>query len=133
MNHIRRISIESRQRIAVGVGAAIGTLLRAGLGTLAGTVGHAVLWSTLFANVAGSLLLGVLLGWRLRHSAPSTFTIPFIGIGLLGSFTTFSTFAYETLALTQQADFLRASVNVLMQVILCLACVWLGFAVSRML
>ena len=96
MNYIRRISIESRQRIAVGVGAAIGTLLRAGLGTLAGTVGHAVLWSTLFANVAGSLLLGVLLGWRLRHSAPSTFTIPFIGIGLLGSFTTFSLFAVET-------------------------------------
>ena len=96
MNHIRRISIESRQRIAVGVGAAIGTLLRAGLGTLAGAVGHAVLWSTLFANVAGSLLLGVLLGWRLRRSAPSTFTIPLIGIGLLGSFTTFSLFAVET-------------------------------------
>lgn len=96
MNHRRRISIESRRRIAVGPGAAIVTLARAGLGTLAGSVGQAVLWSTLFANVAGSLLLGMLLGWRLRRSAPSTFTIPFVGIGLLGSFTTFSLFAVET-------------------------------------
>ena len=57
----------------------------------------------------------------------------FLFIGVLGSFTTFSTFAYETLALTQQADFLRASVNVVIQVLFCLACVWLGFAVSRLL
>ena len=96
MNHLRSISIESRRRIAVGLGAAIGTVLRAGLGTLVVAIGHDVLWSTLFANVAGSLLLGILLGWRLRRSAPSTFTIPFVGIGLLGSFTTFSLFAVET-------------------------------------
>jgi len=57
----------------------------------------------------------------------------FLFIGVLGSFTTFSTFAYETLALTQQADFFRASFNVLIQIVLCLACVWGGFAVSRML
>lgn len=96
MQTIGRISLESRRRIAVGAGAAIGTLLRVGLANLLGATGHGALWATFLANVAGSLLLGLLLGWRLRRSAPSTFTIPFAGIGLLGSFTTFSLFAVET-------------------------------------
>ena len=96
MRTIGRISLESRRRVAVAAGAAIGTLLRVGLANLVGATGRSALWATFLANVVGSLLLGLLLGWRLRRSAPSTFTIPFAGIGLLGSFTTFSLFAVET-------------------------------------
>ena len=94
MDRIRQISIDPRA--AVAFGAALGTGLRAGLHELVVAVGTSGLWATMAANVTGSLVLGLLLGWRLRRTRPSTFTIPFFGIGLLGSFTTFSLFAVET-------------------------------------
>lgn len=94
MDRIRHISIDPR--LAVALGAGLGTGFRAGLHELVAAIGHSGLWATFAANIVGSLLLGLLLGWRLRRSAPSKFTIPFFGIGLLGSFTTFSLFAIET-------------------------------------
>jgi len=119
----------------VGLGGSVGAVLRF---VLSGLV-HRVLPTitlpigTLFVNVVGCLVIGFLTGLVETRQLFGPQSRLFLFIGVLGSFTTFSTFAYETLALTQQADFLRASGNVLIQVILCLACVWLGFAVSRML
>jgi CrcB protein len=55
----------------------------------------------------------------------------FLLIGVLGGFTTFSSFAYETLALTRDAEFARALLNVGAQVILGLGAAWLGFAWVR--
>ena len=119
----------------VGLGGSVGAVLRF---VLSGLV-HRVLPSvtlpvgTLFVNVVGCLAIGFLGGLVEVRQVFGPQSRMFLFIGVLGSLTTFSTFAYETLALTQQADFLRASVNVLFQIVLCLACVWLGFALSRML
>ncbi len=55
----------------------------------------------------------------------------FLLIGLLGGFTTFSTFGYETIALLRDGAFLTAVVNVLVQVIMGLSAVWIGFNVIR--
>ncbi len=133
MHHPRRMSIESRRRVAVGLGAAIGTLLRAGLGNAVVAIGYAVLWSTLLANVAGTLLLGILLGWRLRRSAPSTFTIPFAGIGLLGSFTTFSLFAVETGALLRDGRVGLAACYSIGSVVAGLVAALVGERIGRLL
>ena len=88
-------------------------------------------YGTLAVNVLGSLLIGYgfvvliersLLGdtWRLA-----------ILVGLLGSFTTFSTFSLETLSLFTQGAALRASVNVVASVVLCLAACWAGIVLGR--
>ena len=119
----------------VGLGGSVGAVLRFALSGLV----HRLLPSvtlpigTLCVNVAGCLVIGFLGGLVETRQVFGPQSRMFLFIGVLGSFTTFSTFAYETLDLTQQADFLRASGNVLIQVVLCLACAWLGFAVSRML
>ena len=119
----------------VGLGGSDGAVLRF---AISGVV-HRLLPSvtlpigTLCVNVVGCLVIGFLGGLVETRQLFGPQARLFLFIGVLGSFTTFSTFAYETLALTQQADFLRASVNVVIQVLFCLACVWLGFAVSRLL
>jgi len=119
----------------VGLGGFVGAVSRF---VLSGVV-HRLLPSitlpigTLFVNVVGCLAIGFLGGLVEIRQVFGPQARLFLFIGVLGSFTTFSTFAYETLAMTHEADFLRASVNVLLQIVLCLACVWLGFAVSRML
>jgi CrcB protein len=119
----------------VGTGGSVGAVLRFAISGLV----HRLLPSvtlpigTLCVNVVGCLIIGFLGGLVETRQLFGPQVRLFLFIGVLGSFTTFSTFAYETLALTQQADFLRASVNVVIQVLFCLAFVWLGFAVSRLL
>ena len=119
----------------VGLGGSVGAVLRFALSGLV----HRLLpfvtlpAGTLVVNVVGCLAIGFLGGLVEVRQVFGPQSRLFLFIGVLGSFTTFSTFAYETLALAHQADFLRASVNVLIQIVLCLACVWLGFAVTRML
>jgi CrcB protein len=119
----------------VALGGSIGAVLRYVLSGLAHRLFPATTLpiGTLCVNVLGCLVIGFLGGLVEDRQLFGPQARLFLFIGLLGSFTTFSTFAYETLALAQQADFARASFNVLVQVALCLACVWLGFAVSRML
>jgi CrcB protein len=51
-------------------------------------------------------------------------------IGLLGGFTTFSTFGYETFAMIRDAEYFRVSTNVLLHVIPGLGCVWFGYALA---
>lgn len=119
----------------VGLGGSVGAVLRFALSGLVHRLVPSVTLpiGTLCVNVVGCLVIGFLGGLVETRQLFGPQSRMFLFIGVLGSFTTFSTFAYETLALTQQADFLRASGNVLIQVVLCLACAWLGFAVSRML
>jgi fluoride exporter len=110
-----------------------------GLGGFAGAVGRYALtglahrlWSTTFpigtlvVNVAGCFLLGAVMYLVQSHGALSPNTRLFITIGILGAFTTFSTFGYETLALIDDREFLYALWNVVGNLMLGLAAVWLG-------
>ena len=64
-------------------------------------------WGTLVVNLVGCLALGLVIRW-LQVSAVAPGVRPFLTIGLLGAFTTFSTFSYETVALLQEGQWLRA-------------------------
>ncbi len=67
-------------------------------------------YGTLVINVTGSLLLGVLTGLAAHHGLPTTATL-LAGTGFAGGYTTLSTWAWETLALAEGGDLLRAAGN----------------------
>ncbi|MCL1088837.1 fluoride efflux transporter CrcB [Shewanella profunda] len=82
-------------------------------------------FGTLLVNVIGSFFMGVIyaLG-QMSHISPELKAL--IGVGLLGALTTFSTFSNETLLLLQEGDWLKAILNVVLNLSLCLFMVYLG-------
>lgn len=83
---------------------------------------------TLGVNVLGSLLIGVMAGLLEIRQLLSPDARLFLMLGLLGGFTTFSSFAYETLELVRNGDLARAGLNVLAQLLLGLGAAWAGYA-----
>ncbi len=91
-------------------------------------LGEGFPWGILVVNVSGSMLIGflvVLIGPEGRVRV-GTAAFHFVTIGLLGGFTTFSTFSLQTLTLAQNGQWLHAGANVIASVAICLAGVWLG-------
>ena len=86
---------------------------------------------TAVVNVIGCFLIGVLTSLAELRSLLSPEMRMFLFIGLLGGFTTFSTFGHETVAFMRDGEFLHAVGNVLIQVIIGLSGVWLGYNVAR--
>ena len=118
----------------IACGGAIGAVLRYGasLGVYS-LLGRGFPYGTLFVNVTGSLLMGVLSIMMLERFNVGPEWRAAILVGLLGSFTTFSTFSMETLNLLEQGDVMRAMANIAFSVIVCLVAVWLGVSIGRQL
>jgi CrcB protein len=88
-------------------------------------------YGTLVVNVVGSLLMGLLYVLFLERMTVGPEVRAAILIGLLGAFTTFSTFSMETLNLLEQADYMKAGMNVLVSVVACMMAVWMGVVIGR--
>jgi CrcB protein len=118
----------------IASGGAIGAVMRYGasVGVYA-LLGRGFPYGTLFVNVAGSLLMGVLSVIMLDRVIVDPEWRAAILVGLLGSFTTFSTFSIETLNLLEQGDMMKAVANIALSIILCLAAVWIGVILGRQL
>jgi CrcB protein len=87
---------------------------------------------TFVVNLAGCLVIGVLLGLSLREGYFSAETRLFLFTGIVGGFTTFSAFELETFMLLRSGEFLVAGGNVLFSVAAGLLALWVGFEfVSR--
>lgn len=124
---------------------ALRPILLAGLGGFIGSAGRYLIggwvhglmpftsfpFGTLVVNVSGCFLIGLLGGLVEARQLLGPDVRVFLFIGVLGGFTTFSSFAYETLALTRDAEFSRALFNIAAQVILGLGAAWLGYAWVR--
>jgi len=94
--------------------------------------GRAFPFGTLLVNILGSFVIGLLYGLLLTEQiSPNPWRI-FIGIGVLGAFTTFSTFSMDTVLLLQQGDWLKAVANVVLNLVLCLTLAWLGLKLGSM-
>ena len=118
--------------IFIAVGGAVGAVLRYLTSVAVYTfMGRGFPYGTLFVNVSGSLLMGVLSVIMLERFDIAPEWRAAVLIGVLGSFTTFSTFSIETLNLLEQGDMLRAAVNIVLSVMLCLAAVWFGVLLGR--
>ena len=118
----------------IACGGAVGAVLRysASLGVYS-LLGRGFPYGTLFVNVTGSLLMGVLSIVMLERFNVGPEWRAAILVGLLGSFTTFSTFSLETLNLLEQGDVMRAMANIAFSVIVCLIAVWMGVSLGRQL
>jgi CrcB protein len=87
-------------------------------------------WGTFAVNIAGSMVLGVLTGAALSGAASQNVQL-FLGTGLCGALTTYSTFSYETLALAQTGARFLAFANVAVSLIAGLGAVFIGVAVGE--
>lgn len=118
-----------RTYLMIAAGGALGSVARYWLSGLVATrVGETFPWGTWLVNISGCAAIGFLAALAApdgRWLAPGWFR-PFVLVGILGGFTTFSSFSLQTLTLAQDGDWLRAGGNILGSVALCLLGVWLG-------
>ena len=116
----------------VGSGGFLGALCRYGLSGLVHRQFPLATfpYGTMVVNLVGCLLIGAFAGLVESRQLFGADFRTFAMIGLLGGFTTFSSFGYETLAMLRGDDFIRAAVNVGVQVIFGLGLVWAGYALA---
>jgi CrcB protein len=120
--------------LAIGVGGAAGSLLRYWLSSWVHTfAGRGFPYGTLAVNVVGCLAIGFLFVLFLERFADSAVWRAALLIGVLGGFTTFSTFSIETFSLIESGEPLKALANALLSVILCLGATWVGVILGRQL
>jgi CrcB protein len=101
----------------VMIGGAIGAGCRHLVGqVMLARLGPGFPWWTLSINIAGSLLMGLLIGWLARSSGGDTARL-FVGVGILGGFTTFSSFSAEFWLLFERGQAGQAVAYVLASVV----------------
>jgi len=113
----------------VGSGGFVGAMARYGLsGLVSRQMPLAVFpYGTLVVNLVGCLVIGALAGLAESRQLFGPQFRTFALIGILGGFTTFSTFAFETFAMVRGAEYLRAAGNISVHIVLGLVLVWLGY------
>ena len=118
--------------LAVAAGGALGSLARFWLAELFAAMDLVAFpWATLVTNVTGSLLIGVLAGWlSTRGEAGEPWRL-FLGVGMLGGFTTFSAYSLETLRMVERGEWPMAIMYALGSVLAGLAAVAIGAEVAR--
>ena len=120
------------QALAIAAGGAIGALLRYWTSTAVHSrLGTGFPWGTLTVNVTGSLLMGFLYIWLIERMATGPEMRAFLLIGVLGAFTTFSTFSMETLNLLESGQPGRAVANILVSVSVCIIAAGVGVFAAR--
>src|SRR3989338_2049014 len=114
--------------ILIGAGGCIGSILRYILsGVPYKFLDSSFPYGTLLVNFLGALLIGLFMEFSLTRSyIISDTTRMFIAFGILGGFTTFSAFSYETIVLLKAGNYLYASINILFTNLLCLGGTFTG-------
>ncbi|WFL78082.1 fluoride efflux transporter CrcB [Altererythrobacter arenosus] len=121
----------------VAIGGALGALARYQVGRgMTAWLGPATIgqfpWATLAVNVIGSLAMGIIAGWLARHGDMGSDQLRlFIGVGLLGGFTTFSAFSLELMVLIERGDAALALGYALVSVLAGLTALYVGLIVMR--
>ena len=120
--------------VAVGLGGAVGAIARYALGGFVHRLTPALFpYGTFVVNVVGCLCFGVIAGVAESRFAIAPTGRAFLMIGVLGGFTTFSSFAYESLELARSGQLVPAAANVGGQVVLGLLALWAGLVLGRAL
>jgi len=94
-----------KQLLLVFIGGGFGSTLRYIIGKYMNSTETGIPWGTFTANILGSLLIGIILGFAAKNDALSSNQTLLLATGFCGGFTTFSTFAYENHVLLKAGDF----------------------------
>ena len=117
----------------VGSGGFLGANLRYWLGGwISDRMSPAFPWQTLVINVTGSLVMGVFMGLMLTENWNPNWRL-FFAIGILGGYTTFSTFSYEGIDLLTKGLYLYAGYYIIGSAVLSLLAAWIGLVLARVL
>jgi CrcB protein len=117
----------------IAAGGALGSLGRWGVGELVPWSGTGFPWATFTENVTGAFALGALMVYVVDVWPPRRYVRPFLGVGLLGGYTTFSTYRLETHDLLAAGRAGTALAYVGGSLLVGLVAVWLGIACARAL
>lgn len=118
--------------ILVGLGGAIGAMMRHGAGLVALRLSaNAFPWGTLAVNVIGSLCIGLFVGLLALMTAWSHEVRLFVVVGILGGFTTFSAFSLDIVSLIEREQMLSAILYCVGSVLLSVAATFLGLFMVR--
>ena len=112
--------------LLVGIGGSIGAMLRYGVGVMIPRSSYIFPWSTFIVNVVGSFLLGLVLFGSTYEDIMSQETLTLFTVGVLGAFTTMSTFSYESITLFEQQEFTTMTIHIIGTLIITLLAVYAG-------
>jgi CrcB protein len=117
--------------LVISAGGALGSLARWGVGELLPWSGEGFPWATFVENISGGFALGVLMVFLLDVWPPHRYLRPFLGVGLLGGYTTFSTYMLESRGLLVGDEAATAFTYLAGSLVAGLTAVWLGITVAR--
>lgn len=122
------------QILAIATGGAVGAVLRFSMSNgVYRILGRDFPYGTMTVNVLGSFIMGILFTLMVDRLVVSTELRSGILVGVLGAFTTFSSFSLETMALVEGGEPMKAMLNIVLSVVLCLSATWLGLSLGRQL
>jgi CrcB protein len=128
---VGRYDARMRTTVAIALAGALGALARWDVGAWFGQRFPTFPWGTIVINVSGSLVLGVLFALLVERGIGSPTMRLALMTGLLGAYTTFSTFSLETFRLLEDGAVRPALANVGLSVVLGLVAVWIGVVAGR--
>lgn len=118
--------------VLIGIGGIVGANARYLVSVWAARrIGASFPHGTLIVNLSGSLLLGFIATWIVGRVVSEREVQLLLSIGFLGAYTTFSTFAFESLGLIRRRAYVLATANVLGSTVLGLLAAWIGAMVAR--
>jgi CrcB protein len=118
--------------LLVAVGGALGSVARYLLSTFVlRASGTLFPLGTFVVNLIGCLIFGVIAGAAEQRVALTPASRAFVLVGVLGGFTTFSSYAFESFSLVREGQFLAASVNLVGQVVAGLVGMWAGYVITN--
>jgi CrcB protein len=117
--------------ILVFVGGGFGSVLRFILGKYLNNTENGIPYGTFLANILGSLLIGIILGYALKNNTLSSNQTILLATGFCGGFTTFSTFAYENHVFLKSGDFLSFALYTIASFVIGFLAVFLGLYLAK--
>lgn len=117
----------------VAIGGGMGAVARYWLVSVIGRFASSSFpYGTLVVNILGSLLIGAVVGWLTKTLTHSMETRAFLVVGVLGGFTTFSTFSLDTLSLIENGAHVQAAIYILSSLVGGVLALYLALLISRM-
>lgn len=121
-----------KQLILVFIGGGIGSSLRYWISKYLNNFETGIPYGTFAVNIAGSFIIGIVLGFALKNNSISENTVLFLATGFCGGFTTFSAFAYENHIFLKSGDFTSFAFYALATIVLGFSAVFAGLYLGRL-